>query len=199
MTLDVSLRDSSIRLALIEYLREYANLSQQTLMMEELGIRHGAARIDIVTLGDEIHGYEIKSDRDSLMRLAGQAGLYGDVLERITIVVGEKHLRAIVGRVPSWWGIALCFRSRRGTIHISTVRRSKRNPSIDRVALAELLWRDEALDILKSVGAADGMYSSPRAELYSRLATILELDELRSLIIDAITRRADWRAVERLV
>ena len=54
------------------------------------------ARIDVVAIGDEIVGYEIKSERDSLSRLTSQLAFYGDALPRLNIVVGSCHLNNII-------------------------------------------------------------------------------------------------------
>ncbi len=43
-----------------------------TLIVDELGIRQGAARIDVTVINGVIHGYELKSDCDTLNRLPSQ-------------------------------------------------------------------------------------------------------------------------------
>lgn len=48
----------------------------ERLVVEELGLFHGASRVDLAVVGRSLHGYEIKSDRDSLDRLEQQAADY---------------------------------------------------------------------------------------------------------------------------
>ena len=47
-------------------------------------------RIDIAVVKGALHGFEIKSDFDNLKRLARQVDLYSQVLDRATLVVGER-------------------------------------------------------------------------------------------------------------
>ena len=54
-----------------------------------------------------LHGYEIKSNRDRLTRLASQAETYSRVLDRVTLVVCPRHIEAALQLVPSWWGVLL--------------------------------------------------------------------------------------------
>ena len=64
----------------------------QTLIVEELGIRQGAARVDVAVVNGSLHGYEIKSARDTLERLPKQSELYSSVFDTITLVTAENHL-----------------------------------------------------------------------------------------------------------
>jgi hypothetical protein len=47
--------------------------------------------------------YEIKSERDDLTRLPGQVAVYGQVLDRATLVVAERHCAAALTLIPDWW------------------------------------------------------------------------------------------------
>src|SRR6266581_699688 len=97
--------DSEIRPALrARLLATYADESD-TIFLEELGVCRGTVRIDLAVVNGTLHGYEIKSDRDSLDRLPGQIDLYGRVLDQATLVVGERHLTDAIQMVPAWWGV----------------------------------------------------------------------------------------------
>ena len=63
-----------------------------TVFIDELGVCQGSAKIDIAVVNGQLHGYEIKSDRDSLRRLSSQAVLYSKVFDRVTLVCGERHV-----------------------------------------------------------------------------------------------------------
>ena len=47
-----------------------------TLVVDELGLKHGKCRADIAVINGHLIGYEIKSDDDSLHRLARQVEAY---------------------------------------------------------------------------------------------------------------------------
>ena len=82
--------DKVIRLALKKKLEK----STKTIkIINELGILHGEARIDLVVISDGVmHGYELKSDIDSLSRLPEQMRIYNTVFSKVTLVVGKKHI-----------------------------------------------------------------------------------------------------------
>ena len=59
----------------------------------------------MAVLNGSIHGFEIKSEVDSLSRLASQAQLYGECLDYVTLVVAKKHIQPAMQCVPPWWGV----------------------------------------------------------------------------------------------
>ena len=78
------------------------------VMVGELGLCQGRARIDLAVVGAELHGYEIKSPADSLRRLGDQAALYGRVFDRLTLVCGRRHVVPALEMLPSWWLTGVC-------------------------------------------------------------------------------------------
>lgn len=187
------MRDRDVRKALhSKVLREHHG-DTNTLVLDELGLRHGAVRVDVAVVNGYLHGFEIKSDSDTLERLPSQVAIYNAVLDRATLVVGEKHVEKARAHIPDWWGIKVVTAGPRGGIEFANVRTPKLNASIDAVALAELLWRPEAIEILRSLGAPDPLLRKPRAVLYKFLADNVELQELRSLIRQRLKARASWR------
>src|SRR5262249_26817602 len=84
---DIVLFDSGIRPGLRSWLRLKHADESDTVLIEELGLCRGRVRVDVAVVNGLLHGYEIKSDRDSLRRLAGQVEVYGKVLDRATLVI----------------------------------------------------------------------------------------------------------------
>ncbi len=188
------MRDADLRTALLRRLDRRYSRDPETLILQELGLRHGAARVDIAVVNGALHGYELKSNSDSLGRLAGQARVYGSVLDRVTLVAGRRHVEEAMGLVPMWWGVQVAEMGPRGGILFSSVRRARKNPSQDIVAVAKLLWREEALDLLHQVGAARGVKSKPRAAIYARLAEVARPEEIRSRVRHRLRNRTGWRS-----
>ena len=60
--------DKIIRAALKGELERLHAGDDKLRIVEEFGIEHGAIRIDIAVVNGLLHGYEIKSDRDTLLR-----------------------------------------------------------------------------------------------------------------------------------
>lgn len=187
------IRDPELRNAVKRSLLAPLCKDPTTLVIDELGLRHGAARIDIAVVNGDLHGYELKSDHDNLRRLPRQVGFYNSVLDRITLVVTEHHFTQAIQMIPSWWNVLLAENSPAGDITFRIIQAGAMNPDISALAVAKLLWRDEALHLLEIHGGADGVRSKPRRFIYDRLAELLDLPQLRASVRDQLRARKDWR------
>ena len=170
----MQLRAATKRKVLSRYLKD-----PDTVVLEEMSLRHGAARIDLVVVNCILHGFELKSDADTLERLPDQARVYSSVFDRITLIVGYRHAFEALQMIPDWWGVKLAHKGSRGGIHFSDARSPRNNPVRDPFAIASLLWRDEALDLLDEIGRADGVRSRPAAIIYQRLVEVADFDLLQ--------------------
>ena len=101
------MKDRQIRAALKSELFAHYAGDPDTIVIDELGLRHGASRIDLVVVNGSLHGFELKADRDTLKRLPNQARIYNSVLDSVTLVVGGRHAERAIQVVPDWWGITL--------------------------------------------------------------------------------------------
>ena len=122
------LNDITMRLALRAKLLEKQADEPDTVLLEELGLCRGCVRVDIAVVNGSLCGYEIKSDADNLHRLATQVDVYSKVLDRATLVVGQRLLTGALDAVPSWWGVLTAVKTNTG-LRFRTVRRGRRNPS----------------------------------------------------------------------
>lgn len=66
---DFALCDADIRSVLRSRLSFQHAAEADTVVIEELGLCRGQVRVDVSVVNGLLHGYEIKSDRDSLRRL----------------------------------------------------------------------------------------------------------------------------------
>lgn len=173
--------DAEIRQALrLRLLNEHAK-QPDTVFIEEFGICRGQGRIDLAVVNSFLHGYEIKSDRDSLRRLNSQIELYSKVLERVTIVVGKRHLSEVLAVVPNWWGVLL-FHVGTNSSRFRVVRRARKNPRIDPRSLVELLWLDQAVDLLDQRAAARGIRGKPRQIVWDRVCEYFQVREIAAAV-----------------
>lgn len=187
------MRDIDVRRVMArKVLREHES-EPDTLVIHELGLMGGITRVDVAVINGRIHGYEIKSERDKLDRLLEQANTYNKIFDNVTLVCGERHLDAGLRQVPFWWGVKCATTGARGAVHLHQVRRPKRNNDLDPRAIAALLWRNEALDVLSRWGADQGVRSKSKAALFDRLAATLPLKELRGEVRRALKIRENWR------
>ena len=185
---DHDVRDALRRKVFAEHIRD-----PNTLVVEELGIAHGEVRVDIAVINGRFHGFEIKSDADTLYRLPAQMAIYNAVFDRVTIVVGHRHLAHVTTAAPSWWGIKAALSGKRGAIRFDEVRQPKTNPGIDPKSLATLFWRDEAIAFLEARGER-GIKSKTRAQLCEIIADRVPLLDLRQGVRNTLKARAGWRS-----
>lgn len=186
------MREHEIRRALRERLEEEFLSEPGTLIIDELGIEEGTARVDLAVVNGELHAFELKSRADTLVRLPAQADAYGRVFDRVSLVVSERHARKAVAGLPEWWGLIVVADD--GSRSLAQRRSAQTNPGIEPFAVAQLLWRDEALAALESRGLAERRRSKPRRELWRALAEEVPLSELQQLVRDALRGRRTWRA-----
>jgi hypothetical protein len=168
---------------------------EDSLFVEELGFCRGQVRIDLAVVNGQLHGYEIKSDRDTLERLDRQLEIYNQVLDLATLVVGERHLGAARALVPGWWGLLRVDEVTDGP-RFTVIRRGKRNPRRHARTLVELLWRDEALALLESRDAARGVRSKPRAAVWDRLCEHFDVEEIAAEVRRCLKARQVHRGLE---
>lgn len=187
------MNDPAIRKAVHSRIVKHHHNSPNSLVVDELGILHGKARIDIAVINGVIHGYEIKSEEDNLKRLISQVKSYNSVFDKLTLVVAEKHSKEALSIIPEWWGVTVATKGIRGGIHFDHHKRAGTNQNIDPLSVAKLLWKSEAIELLISIGCKGKDLSGNRAELYCRLIDRLSLNELQTIVRNTLKERPNWR------
>ena len=110
--------------------------------------RAGACKADLAILNGTSTVYEIKSDRDSLSRLANQIMNYRKVFAKIYVIAGEAHVQDVIDGVPSNIGVM----SLTGRNQIHTVREADERPDlVCPVTIFESLRVNEARTILRNL------------------------------------------------
>jgi hypothetical protein len=190
------MRDIDIRRALYVEMDRCHGSDPYTRVLDELGLCQGEARVDLAVVNGSVHGYEIKSEHDTLARLPSQTGIYNRALDLVTIVTAREHTKKARAVVPKWWGMWSAA-EKHGKVQFRQLRRAKTNPMLDPFAVAQLLWRDEALDALRERGLEKGLLRKPRVALWERLAAEVPVDELRCIVRERLKHRDDWRVPSR--
>lgn len=153
----------------------------------------GVSRMDVTAIGDGLHGFEIKSWRDSLKRLEQQVYDYSQVCTKATLVATVKHLDAAEKLVPEWWGLGLASQRDDGSVKLISMREPQPNPAVDIRRLAQLLWRPELLDSLDRRGMLRGNRSKSRHDLIGVLHGRVPHTELQTEILRTLHTRDNWR------
>lgn len=185
-------RDIDIREKLHNEFQKKYSYDLDTLIVDELNLCQGVARIDLAVINGCFHGYEIKSESDNLLRLPNQIDVYNKVMDKMTVITGENHYEKVAKLVPEWWGIKVVVHGKR-SIKIVTKKRAKKNKEVNAYSIAQLLWKDEAINILESKGLEKGFKSKPKRVIWERLASSLSLEELQFEVREALKNRKGWR------
>lgn len=190
-----STNDAIIRSALLKHLECRHAHDERVKIIQELGISHGVVRIDIAVVNGIMHGYEIKSDQDTLQRLPEQMKMFNSVFDKMTLVVGKIHLYDAINIVPDWWSIVLAKIDANNNVFFHTIREADDNQEQVAVSIARLLWKEEALQILEEQKKADGVRSKQREFIYKKLANELDTNFLKERVRHTLlASRRDWRS-----
>lgn len=193
------MNDELIRSAFHRTILRWHHAQSETRVFDEFGLCHGRTRADIVVVNGSLLGYEIKSDQDLLRRLRSQIESYTAVFDRISIIVAPRHLQGVVAFVPPFWGVICATEGPRGGVRFERVRSSVPNPSVDDYAVAQLLWRNEAVELLAAFGVTGPRLREPRSGLYRYLVEIADPRKLRQAIRGYLKKRPERQHLERRV
>jgi hypothetical protein len=180
------LRDPDIRAVLLREIEKQFPDKAHDLILQEFGCK--VARIDIAVVNGALHGFEIKSDCDSLERLAGQIAQYSRIFDYVTLVCGKKLFHAAIEEIPKWWGIQLAVEEN-SEVTIADIRLPIQNPSQNKMALARMLWKDEALKCLRQNGRKGVTSRQSAEEVWAEAAKRLDLRVLADAVRFAIKAR----------
>jgi len=187
------LRDNEIRAAAHATLLRRARASPDTIVIDELGLDHGACRVDIAVINGHIRGVEIKADTDVLDRLPRQVSAYGAVVDRATLIAAPRHIGKATALLPEWWGVMSAELRPSGKIAFRIIRAERANRSVDPLRLARLLWRPEACRILRELGYSGKLLRQPREDLYRALVAAVPKRVLAERVRHALKVREAWR------
>lgn len=187
------LRDQDVRQAAYGRLLSYARACPDTLVIDELGLDHGACRVDIAVINGHIRGLEIKAEADTLERLPRQVVAYGEVVDKASLIVAPRHLKAASAIIPDWWGIVVVDRGVHSGLSFRRIRPERVNRSVEAKVLARLLWRPEAQAILRKLSVSERDLRAPREDLYQRIVQEMSLRQLGRTVRETLKSRSVWR------
>lgn len=194
--MEFDMRDGQIREVLRERLTRQHSAETDALIIEELGLCEGSARVDLAVVNGQLNAYEIKSARDTLHRLPHQRDAYGLCFDTVTIVVSSRHIKSARSTVPRWWGILEALATDAG-VELRMRRTPKLNRGLQAFAVVQFLWRNEALKILSDLRLDRGLRGKPRDVLWAALTDALPMCDLCDHVRRAIKARGNWRSASR--
>lgn len=175
-----------------------------SLMVDELAIPKKICLADLVRIPKDglsgMHGYEIKSEIDSLNRLESQVHHYSEVFQYCTLVVAEKHEEKAVALIPDWWGVIVvastgfdAYGDPLDKHLLLEVRPALENPSPRTpYALTQLLWRTELLDLIKTNELALDK-KARKSVLRKGISKYIPSESLEQMTVAYLIKRVDWK------
>ncbi len=143
------MKDNDIRSALCCWLNR---ADPHAAIIEEMPLCRGVGRADVAAVNGAMNGYEIKSDHDSFARLPKQIENYQSIFDYCHLVVGEKHVSKVESLLPDGWGLVL-VKTEHDEVSVRRLRKARRNTYANTDALVRLLWKPEAVRVLRQLGS----------------------------------------------
>jgi hypothetical protein len=187
------MRDSIIRAAFHESILKNAHQDIDTVVIDELGIKNGAVRADIAVLNGKMIGYEIKSEKDTLVRLSSQAIAYSEVFEKSYIIVADKHIAKIGNYIPDTWGIYSIDSESANNIIFHCKREATQSETRNINSIVRLLWKSEVSEILTQEFQSKIKSSHTKNHLYNMLVENCDINQLSNIVLKYLKQRQDWR------
>ena len=183
------LTEKEIRAAVLQELLSGPKNGQ--VLIEELGI--GSARVDVAVASSQLLGYEIKSDFDTLSRLARQMHAYHEVFDALTIVTTRAYASQVEALLPPWWGIWVADRQD-ATVTIHQLRPAVSHGRQSPASLAAMLWREDAFEFAVEVLGPVVRARATRGDLQAIIAEHIPLEAIRSRVLKSLLSRKDLQA-----
>lgn len=190
---DIDIRRELRKTFLSHYLED-----PDTRVIEELGLCQGSNKIDIAVINSSLVGCEIKSEEDTLLRLPSQIEAYNKIFDFLYIITNEKHLNKITKIIPGFWGI-LVVKKVGNECSIIMKRKPTLNHLVNPEFLVQLLWKDEAIEILRKEGIENGLKNKPKPILWKRISESLSLLQINDYVRRYLKKRENWRESDSLL
>lgn len=179
------LTEQAIRDAVVSRLLAHGHANDR--IVEELGV--GAARVDLAWITESLMGFEIKSDFDTLDRLARQMHAYHSVFDTLTIVTTAAYIGQVEALLPTWWGVWQAQRDDNGQVSLVERRPATHHGRQDAASLAAMLWRDEAYSFLVEKLGGGVRARATRGELQELMAAQIPLANIHERVLCALRQR----------
>lgn len=166
----------------------------RALLVEEMEVCLGRARVDLAVIADRLIGIEIKGPKDDVTRLPHQALVYSKCFDRMILLVDESLADKARPLIPTWWGIVVAMHGR-GEFEYRFERRPRPNPEPDIEALLSLLWREEVDALTEDLLGTTTKPRATKRAIRTELCKRIDIDVLRHASLNKLRDRGDWRSV----
>jgi hypothetical protein len=187
--------DPIIRFHLLKELkRKYVSSGNEiNRIVNEMSVCKGLARVDIAVINGSLHGYEIKSSEDTLVRLDNQLRTYFKCFDYISVVTTEKHLSGVFVHCPENVGISEII-SVGDKVKIIQRRKARKNKDVDAISILELLWKVELLKLANLNQLTQKINSKSKDYICNYIADNLNISKIQYFVRSLLKIREGWRS-----
>lgn len=130
-------KEKDLRKLFLNYLKN----ENKDVVFNEVGLMGGEAIVDVLAVGNnQLQGFELKSEADTLSRLPKQIVTYNKCLDQISLVVDPNKLEKALIIIPDWWGVYSLNENR---TEIVLIREPQNNPKLTISNQMKLLWKED--------------------------------------------------------
>jgi len=181
---DYRLNDKDIRKIIYD---SFSESRGETRIFEEFPMGDSRADMLLVTK-TKLIGLEIKSDRDSFVRLERQIKDYERFFDTNYLVVGTYHVEEALRTVPAHWGIYEVYEDAEGTYVMELVRSASMALKDNTEEKLNLLWRNELMQIVRDYRLAKGNLQR-KDKMISKITRGLTVPVIQSEVCSALLNR----------
>ncbi len=178
-----ALSEKDIKAIMIDRLIEKGQIDGDAVLINELFVGNFKRRVDLALANGKLQAFEIKSDLDSLYRLAGQMETYCKYFDKVTLVCSQKFTEKAKVIIPDRVEIIEVRKSLNGS-KVKTIRRGKTIPTSDRYSILSFLDKRAIVRVLKNFNI-DCSNKDSRNQLYQRSQAV-PVAKLRDFTLDYI-------------
>jgi hypothetical protein len=177
-----ALDERRLKACVIDRLLSSKHVDDDAVILTELTVGNWARRADIVLANGRLWGFEIKSERDRLVRLRGQLEAFTNYFEKFNLVVAERFENDAFTMSPDFVGIWVSDKS--GNL---VQRRPPKQKTLTRAGYLDHLTASDLRLLLVCNGLKIGG-AMHRRDLV-RLAQELSVSDLAQAARAAVKRR----------
>lgn len=164
------------------------------LLVEEMEVCSGRARIDMAVISNRLIGIEIKGPEDGLKRLRNQADQYSRCFDQIVLVVDDGLAEQAIKLIPKWWGVIIGS-TQSDSYAYRLIRRPARNLQVEVDTLLALLWREEVMSLWERFVEKQPPSKASKKRLRNELLANVQPQALKCATIESLKKRIDWRSM----
>lgn len=181
---DYKLNDKDIRKIIYD---SFSRSKDENRILEEFPMGDSRADMLLVTK-TKLIGLEIKSDRDSFVRLERQIRDYEKFFDINYLVVGTYHVEEALCTVPAHWGIYEVYEAENNSYVMELVRGASMALKDNTEEKLYLLWRNELMKIVRDYRLAKGNLQR-KDKMISRIKRGLTVPVIQSEVCSALIQR----------